>query len=147
MLESPFDPRSVLFAKHAQHIVLVHFPIGLCLTSVIFEVLGKWRANAALISASYYNQLSAAIASLPVIVTGILAWRLQLDGATLKGNLLLHLTFGVTTSILMWSVVALYRRTEPKWIRVRYFVQVLTAICVSITGHVGGFVSGVNGGS
>jgi hypothetical protein len=61
--------------------------------------------------------------------------------------LLLHLTFGVVTSILMWSVVALYRRTETKWIRIRYFVQILTAICVSITGHVGGFVSGVNGGS
>ena len=146
-MESPFDPRSVLFAKHAQHLVLVHFPIGLCLTSTIFEVLGKWRSNAALISASYYNQLSAAIASLPVIVTGLLAWRFQLEGATLKGNLLLHLIFGVTTSFLMWSVVALYRRTETKWVRIRYFAQVLTAICVSITGHLGGFVSGLIGGS
>jgi len=147
MMESPFDPRSVLFAKHAQHLVLVHFPIGLCLTSTIFEVLGKWRSNAALISASYYNQLSAAIASLPVIVTGLLAWQFQLEGAALKGNLLLHLIFGVTTSFLMWSVVALYRRTEAKWVRIRYFVQVLTAICVSITGHLGGFVSGLIGGS
>jgi len=146
-MESPFDPRSVLFAKHAQHLVLVHFPIGLCLTSTIFEVLGKWRSNAALISASYYNQLSAAIASLPVIVTGLLAWRFQLEGATRKGNLLLHLIFGVTTSFLMWSVVALYRRTETKWVRIRYFAQVLTAICVSITGHLGGFVSGLIGGS
>ena len=146
-MESPFDPRSVLFAKHAQHLVLVHFAIGLCLTSTIFEVLGKWRSNAALISASYYNQLSAAIASLPVIVTGLLAWRFQLERATLKGNLLLHLIFGVTTSFLMWSVVALYRRTETKWVRIRYFAQVLTAICVSITGHLGGFVSGLIGGS
>jgi len=145
-MENPFDPRTVLFAKHAQHVVLVHFPIGLCLTSVIFEVLGKWRANASLISASYYNQLAASVASLPVIATGVLAWRYQLEGASLKGNLLMHLIFGVTTSILMWSVVALYRSNERKWIQLRYFAQVLTAVCVSVTGHLGGFVSGVNGG-
>ena len=145
-MENPFDPRTVLFAKHAQHVVLVHFPIGLCLTSVIFEVLGKWRSSAALISASYYNQLTAAIATVPVVVTGLLAWHYQLEGAKLKGNLFLHLVFGVATSLLMWSVVALYRSNEAKWIRVRYLVQVLTAVCVSATGHLGGFVSGVNGG-
>jgi uncharacterized membrane protein len=145
-MENPFDPRTVLFAKHAQHVVLVHFPIGLCLTSVIFEALGKWRANAALISASYYNQLAAAIASVPVVATGLLAWQFQLEGAHLKGNLLLHLIFGWLSSLLMWSVVALYRRTEPSWVRTRYAVQVVTAIVISITGHLGGFVSGVNGG-
>src|SRR5215813_14164710 len=107
-MQSPFDPRTVLFAKHAQHVVLVHFPIGLCLTSVIFEVLGKWRSNSALISASYYNQLSAAIASVPVVATGLLAWHFQLEGATLKGNLLLHLIFGTISSLFMWTVVILY---------------------------------------
>lgn len=145
-MESPFDPRTVLFAKHAQHVVLVHFPIGLCLTSVIFEVLGKWRANAALISASYYNQLAAAVASIPVVITGILAWRFQLEGTHLKGNLLLHLVFGWLSSLLMWSVLLLYRKTESRWVRIRYFVQFATAIVISVTGHLGGFVSGVNGG-
>ena len=144
-MQNPFDPRTILFAKHAQHVVLVHFPIGLCLTSVIFEVLGKWRANAALISASYYNQLAAAIASIPVVATGLLAWQFQLEGAHLKGNLLMHLVFGGLSSLLMWSVVALYRRTEQSWVRTRYAVQVATAIVISITGHLGGFVSGVNG--
>ena len=144
-MESPFDPRTVIFAKHAQHVVLVHFPIGLCLTSVIFEVLGKWRAHAGLISASYYNQVAAAMASVPVVATGILAWQFQLEGAHLKGNLLLHLIFGSLASALMWSVVVLYRRTESPWVKIRYMVQVLTAIVISLTGHLGGFVSGVNG--
>ena len=145
-MESPFDPRTVLFAKHAQHVVLVHFPIGLCLTSVIFEVLGRWRSNTALISASYYNQLSAAIFSIPVVITGILAWQFQLEGARLKGNLLMHLIFGWLASLLMWTVVLLYRRTESRWIRIRYGLQFATAVVISITGHLGGFVSGVNGG-
>jgi uncharacterized membrane protein len=145
-MENPFDPRTVLFAKHAQHVVLVHFPIGLCLTAVIFEVLGKWRANAALISAAYYNQLAAAIASVPVVATGLLAWHFQLEGAKLKGNLLLHLVFGGLSSLLMWIVVAFYRRQGPTGVRLRYAAQLITAIVISITGHLGGFVSGVNGG-
>ncbi|MBS1864684.1 MAG: hypothetical protein JSS69_02095, partial [Acidobacteria bacterium] len=126
MMENPFDPRTVLFAKHAQHVVLVHFPIGLCLTAVIFEVLGKWRENAALISASYYNQVAAAIASLPVVATGLLAWHFQLEEARLKGNLLLHLVFGSLACLLMWAVVALYRRTDTAGIRARYAMQFLT---------------------
>src|SRR5689334_8149804 len=144
-MENPFDPRTVIFAKHAQHVVLVHFPIGLCLTSVIFEVLGKWRAHAGLISASYYNLVAAAIASVPVVATGLLAWQFQLEGAHLKGNLLLHLIFGSLAAALMWTVVILYRRTEAWCIRIRYAVQFLTAIVISVTGHLGGFVSGVNG--
>ena len=144
-MENPFDPRTVLFAKHAQHVVLVHFPIGLCLTSVIFEVLGKWRSNDKLISASYYNQLAAAVASVPVVITGILAWRFQLEGAHLTGNLLMHLIFGWLSSLLMWSVLLLYRKTESRWVKIRYAVQVVTAIVISVTGHLGGFVSGVNG--
>ncbi len=143
-MENPFDPRTVLFAKHAQHVVLVHFPIGLCLTSVIFEVLGKWRAHPGLISASYYNQVAAAVASVPVVATGLLAWHFQLEGARLKGNLLMHLVFGWLASLLMWTVVFLYRRTESRWIKIRYAVQFVTAIVISITGHLGGFVSGVN---
>ena len=145
-MENPFDPRIVLFAKHAQHVVLVHFPIGLCLTAVIFEVLGKWRANAALISASYYNQLAAAIASLPAVATGLLAWHFQLEGARLNGNLLLHLIFGSLACVLMWVVVALYRISDVAGVRARYVVQFVTAIVISITGHLGGFVSGVNAG-
>ena len=146
MMDNPFDPRTVLFAKHAQHVVLVHFPIGLFLTSVIFEVLGRWRSNAALISASYYNQLWAAIFSVPVVITGILAWQFQLEGARLKGNLLLHLIFGGLSTLLMWTIVVLYRRAEPQWVKIRYAVQLITALVISITGHLGGFVSGVNGG-
>jgi hypothetical protein len=26
---NPFDIRTVILAKHAQHVVLIHFPIGL----------------------------------------------------------------------------------------------------------------------
>jgi len=36
----PFDVRTVLFAKHAQHVVLIHFPIALFTAAAAFDALG-----------------------------------------------------------------------------------------------------------
>jgi len=99
---NPFDIKSVLLAKHAQHVVLVHFPIALFLVGVAFDWLAQWKKNAALASAAYYNLLVAAVSTLPVVATGTLAWRWQLEGARLKGNLLFHLILGTVSSLLIW---------------------------------------------
>jgi uncharacterized membrane protein len=39
---NPFDVRSVLLAKHAQHVVIVHFLIALSLMSLLFDILARW---------------------------------------------------------------------------------------------------------
>ena len=36
---NPFDLKSALLAKHAQHVVLIHFPIALFISSVAFDLL------------------------------------------------------------------------------------------------------------
>jgi uncharacterized membrane protein len=36
-----FDWHTVLFPKHAQHVVLVHFPIALFIAAVAFDVAGQ----------------------------------------------------------------------------------------------------------
>ena len=109
---NPFDIKSVLLAKHAQHVVLVHFPIALFLVGVAFDWLAQWKKNAALASAAYYNLLVAAVSTLPVVATGILAWRWQLEGARLKGNLLFHLILGTVSSLLIWLVWWLHHQTR-----------------------------------
>ena len=46
---NPFDIKAALLAKHAQHVVLIHFPIALFIAGVIFDFLAqrtKWRALA-----------------------------------------------------------------------------------------------------
>ncbi len=146
---NPFDLKSVLLAKHAQHVVLVHFPIALFLAGVAFDGLAQWRRHAALAAAAYYNLLVAAVSTLPVIVTGILAWRWQLEGARLKGNLLFHLVFGVVSSLLIWLVWWFHhrarRRADHRLPMYRLPVELLSAFFVALTGHLGGFLSGVNG--
>jgi uncharacterized membrane protein len=36
------DLRTVFFARHAQHIVLVHFPIAAFITAVGFDYAAQW---------------------------------------------------------------------------------------------------------
>jgi len=42
-----FDIRTVIYAKHAQHVVLIHFPIALFITAVAFDLIAYWTTSAA----------------------------------------------------------------------------------------------------
>lgn len=145
---NPFDPRTVLLAKHAQHVVLIHFPIALFLTGVLFDFLGTWRKNAGLNTAAHLNFLFAALSTLPVLVTGLMAWQWALEGQKLKGILLLHLVFGWLSTLLIWTVWFLHRRerrNQSDLSAYRLGLDAIAVIIVAITGHLGGFLSGVNG--
>jgi uncharacterized membrane protein len=144
----PFDIRAALLAKHAQHVVLIHFPIALFTIGVAFDFLSRWTRRQDLAAAAYYNLLVAAVSTLPVVATGLAAWRLQLDGQTLKGVLLLHLVLGVATSAMIWLVWWLHlrarRRPQVSIPAFQLAVELLAVALVALTGHLGGFLSGVN---
>jgi uncharacterized membrane protein len=145
---NPFDLKTVLLAKHAQHVVLIHFPIALFIAAVAFDLIAHWTKRRSLTDAAYYNLLTAAISTLPVLVTGILAWQYQLDGQKLKGILLLHLILACISSLMIWLVwwvnFRARRRVEalPSY---RLAIEFLAVGMVVLTGHLGGFLSGVNG--
>src|SRR6202051_2490248 len=101
---NPFDPKTVVLAKHAQHVVLIHFPIALFISAVIFDLIAQWTDRRGLADAAYYNLLGATISTLPVLATGILAWQFQLDGQKLKGILLMHLVLACISTLLIWLV-------------------------------------------
>ncbi len=145
---NPFDLKTVLLAKHAQHVVLIHFPIALFLTAVAFDFLTLWTKRRGLADAAYYNLLAAAISTLPVLVTGILAWQFQLEGQKLKGILLLHLVLACASSVMIWLVWWVHFRARRRTVYLpsyRWSVEVLAVGIVALTGHLGGFLSGVNG--
>ncbi|HST31171.1 MAG TPA: DUF2231 domain-containing protein [Chthoniobacterales bacterium] len=145
---NPFDVRAALLARHAQHPVVVHFPIALFIASALFEVLAAWRKQPALASVAYYNLFGAAL-SIPItIATGLAAWQFQLEGAALKGNLLLHLLLGLITAtiilILLWKRFRLRDNNESP--RVGYFALMTVGLAaIILTGHLGGILSGVEG--
>jgi uncharacterized membrane protein len=145
----PFDFHTVLFAKHAQHVVLIHFPIALFIIGVVFDFLGQWKDQRVLVAAAYYNLLVAAIATVPVVVTGILAWQWELDGQKLKGILLMHLVMGCISSLLIWVVWFIHMRARQRQGVIlpgyRLPIETVAVVIVAVTGHLGGFLSGVNG--
>jgi uncharacterized membrane protein len=142
-----FDPETVLLAKHAQHVVLVHFPIALFITGVAFAWAGRWTQRRVLGEAGYYNFLIAAVSTVPVLATGLLAWRFQLEGQKLKGILLFHLVLAWTSSLLIWSVWWIHFRARRRNEAVPGYLWVLEGVAVAaigLTGHLGGFLSGVS---
>ncbi|HEY2102431.1 MAG TPA: DUF2231 domain-containing protein [Chthoniobacterales bacterium] len=148
---NPFDLKAALLAKHAQHPVIIHFPIALFIISVAFDLLAIWKRDPALVKAAYYNLVAAALTAPVAIATGLTAWQWQLEGAKLKGNLLLHLVFALSASGMIWFLCG-WRFRERKFPERRpgiiYISLALgTVLLIAIAGHLGGIVSGVESGA
>ena len=143
---NPFDLKGALLAGHAQHPVIIHFPIGLFIASVVFDLLAVWRKKPILEAVAYYNLLGAALTLPLAIATGLGAWQWQLEGATLKGNLRLHMICAVTSALLIFLLCWMRSRLRVKNISpgVSYVAMTLFALmAITLTGHLGGIVSGV----
>src|SRR5260370_22549422 len=91
---NPFDPRSVIFAKHVQRVVIVHFPIALFIAGVAFDFIATWTRRKNLALVAYCNFCGALLAAVPAVLTGFLALQWELDGRRLKGVLTMHLVSG-----------------------------------------------------
>jgi uncharacterized membrane protein len=74
MSVNPFDPKTIVPAKHAQHVVLIHYPIALFLAGVAFDFLAQQKV----------------------------APRERTAG--LKGTLLEHLVFARVSTVMIWLV-------------------------------------------
>ena len=145
----PFDIKTVLFARHAQHVVLIHFPIALFTIGVLFDFLAHWTKRRQLDAAAYCNLFAAALTTIPVVITGIVAWQWELEGQKLKGILLMHLVMGCVSGVLICVVWLIHRRAQrrnggilPAY---RLPMEAAAVAIVTVTGHLGGFLSGVNG--
>jgi uncharacterized membrane protein len=147
VMVNPFDLKTAFLAKHAQHVVLIHFPIALFITAVAFDLIAQWTKRRGLADAAYYNLLAAAISTVPVLVTGLFAWQFQLEGQKLKGILLLHLVLACVSTVMIWLVWLVHFRARRRTVYLpsyRLAVEVLAVGLVALTGHLGGFLSGVN---
>jgi uncharacterized membrane protein len=149
MRVNPFDIKTLLLARHAQHVVLIHFPIALFIAAVAFDYLAQRTRNNTLAAAAYFNLLLAAISTIPVVATGLAAWQWALEGQKLKGILLMHLVLGCISSVLIWVVFSIHwrarRRHQESLPKYRLLIEALAILIVVLTAHLGGFLSGVNG--
>jgi uncharacterized membrane protein len=139
MSVNPSDIKTVLIARHAQHVVLIHSPIAVFTVAVAFDYCKHWTNNRPL----------AAVFTVPVVATGLIAWQLALEGQELKKILLMHLVLGCITSVLIWLVFWIHLRVrrlpEESLPRYRLPPEAIAVLLVGFTGRLGGFLSGVNG--
>jgi uncharacterized membrane protein len=149
MSVNPFDLKTVVLAKHAQHVVLIHFPIALFTVAVAFDFLAQRAKNRSLAAAAYFNLLLAALFTVPVVATGIAAWQWALEGQKLKGILLMHLILGCTSAVVIWVVFLIHwrvrRHPDKSLPTYRLALEAIAVLLVGVTAHLGGFLSGVNG--
>jgi len=145
---SPFDLRAIFLAKHAQHVVLIHFPIALFVIGVLFDLLSIGKHDSQLTNAAYLNLSVAAATVLPAIVTGVLAWQIAFRGERLTGLLLLHFGSASFAGLLIvtswwthWRARKFKRLLLPRY---RIPIELLGVAVVALTAHLGGFLSGVN---
>jgi uncharacterized membrane protein len=146
MSVNPFDIKTAILAKHAQHVVLIHFPIALFIAGVAFDLFTQRTKRLA--DAAYYNLLLAAISTVPVIATGILAWEFALEGQRVKGILLEHMILACASTVVIWLVWWIHfrgRRNGTALPAFRIPLELLGVAVIALTGHLGGFLSGVNG--
>jgi uncharacterized membrane protein len=147
-MANPFDLHTVLLAKHAQHVVLIHFPIALFITGVAFDLLSRGKPESRLTGAAYFNLTAAAISAIPAIITGLLAWQFALDGRRLKGLLLLHFLSALCTApLLLISWWTHWRARKSQVLTLPAYlvpIELLGVVSIALTAHLGGFLSGVN---
>jgi uncharacterized membrane protein len=147
-MTNPFDPRTILLARHAQHVVLIHFPIALFVSGVALDLLSRGRVVSKFATAAYINLTIAALTVVPAAATGLLAWQFALDGKRLKGLLLLHFACGMASAVLIlasWWVQRRLRKTATALLPgYRLAIELLGVAVLGLTAHLGGFLTGVN---
>jgi hypothetical protein len=80
------------------------------------------------------------------IATGLGAWRWQLEGAAIKGNLRLHMICALTSALLIFVLTWMRSRLRNKGGSpgIAYFALTsLALLVITLTGHLGGILSGV----
>lgn len=145
---NPFDLRTILLAKHAQHVVIIHFPIALFITGVGLDLFSRGKRNSQLASAAYFNLSIAAATVIPAVLTGLLAWQFALEGKRLKGLLLFHIVAASIAAILVivsWWVHWRSRKSgSPVLPQLRIPLELVGVAIIGLTAHLGGFLTGVN---
>jgi uncharacterized membrane protein len=145
---NPFDIRTIVLAKHAQHVVLIHFPIALFISGVGFDLFSRGKRSSQLAGAAYLNISIAALSIFPVIATGLLAWQFVLDGKQIKGILLWHLIAASAAALLVIATWWMHWRARKSAVPIlplyRVPVELLGVAAIGVTAHLGGYLSGVN---
>jgi uncharacterized membrane protein len=127
---------------HPIHPMLVPFPIGLLVFSLIADVIYLWRGNPVWENyIAFYTLLGAIIGAAAAAVPGLIDWATLTDPAAIKvANW--HARVNITGLVIF--IVSFYLRTASgsKWIaslpRLPFILSLIGVIGLSVAGYLGG---------
>ena len=144
----PFNLREALLAKHAQHVVLIHFPIALCIAGVTFDFVAYFTKRSALPRPPTTTSSWPRSATVPGRCDRSTCLAIPARRATTEGNTVATLAAGVTSSAMIcviWYVHFRSRRApEQKLPRYCLAIELVAMGLIALTAHLGGYLSGVN---
>jgi uncharacterized membrane protein len=127
----------MFFAK--LHPLIVHFPVALLTSGVVFEIYGNLRKDEVVATAGRFNTRLGFWCIFPVLLVGFLGMLSLGNTEKFKGFLSSHLRFAFFTAgtFLIAMVVSRYFRNPLG--RVVYFLALAAGLaCVLNTGYYGG---------
>jgi len=127
----------MFFAK--LHPLLVHFPVGLLVSGVLFELYGNFRGENAVAKAGSFNIRFGFWCSIPVAVIGFLGLiSLELKDE-FKPFVANHMFFTLSTIFIFFCVILLSRFRYKVWCNVvHHFLLMLGLFTILNAGFYGG---------
>jgi uncharacterized membrane protein len=125
------------FAK--LHPMIVHFPVGLLTSGVVFEIYGALRNDEVAETAGRFNIRFGFWCLLPVLLVGYLGMISLENTEKFREFLSSHLTFAFCTAGVFFSAMLVSRYLRQSWGRILYFLIIaIGGIFVLTTGYFGG---------
>ena len=127
----------IFFAK--LHPLIVHFPVALLTSGVVFEIYGSLRKDEVVATAGRFNTRLGFWCIFPVLLVGFLGM-LSLDNTEkFKDFLAGHLRFAFLTAGTFFIAMVASRYFRNTLGRVVYFLALAAGlVCVLRTGYYGG---------
>jgi uncharacterized membrane protein len=127
----------VFFAK--LHPLIVHFPVGLLTSGVVFEIYGVLRNDEVVETAGRFNIRIGFWCLFPVLLVGFLGMISLENTEKFREFLSSHLKFAFITTGIFIVAMLVSRYLNKPWGRILYFlIIVVGGICVLTTGYFGG---------
>lgn len=101
---------------HPSHPLFVHFPIAFYTAALVFDVMSRIEPNPGLVLAATYLLLGAALATVLLVITGLVDWWGMVRGSSKRRIATQHLLVQLAAAIF-FQVTLLLRfsgRTQPQ---------------------------------